>query len=72
MSTVSTTNARATKATGARAKKESGKTPSSSARVANTPSAKTLASIADFEAGNFKTAYSIEELKAALLGKTNN
>ena len=72
MSTVSTTNARATKATGTRAKKKSGNTPASSDGVVREPSAKTLASIADIEAGNFETAYSIEELKAALLGKTKS
>ena len=54
MSTISTTNARATKATGARAKKESGKTPDSSAHVANTPNAETQAAIAELEAGNGK------------------
>ena len=66
MSTVSNANVRATKATGARAKKKSGKTPASSAHVANTPNAETQAAIADVEAGNFKTAYSVEELMADL------
>ncbi len=66
MSTISNANARATKVAGARAKKESGKAPDSSARVANTPNAETLAAFADVEAGNFETAYSIEELMAAL------
>ena len=66
MSTISNTNARADKATGARAKKESGNTPGSSARVANTPSAKIQAAIADVEAGNVKSFNSIEELMADL------
>ena len=64
MSTVSTTNARADKATGARAKKESGKTTDSSAHVANTPNAKTLASMANIEAGNVRSFDSVEEMMA--------
>ena len=72
MSTVSTTNARATKATGTRAKKKSGNTPASSARVANTPNAKTQAAIADVEAGNFERFNSVEELMADLLGKAKS
>ena len=63
---MSTTNARATKATGARAKKKSGKTPASSAHVANTPNAETQAAIADVEAGNFERFNSVEELMADL------
>ena len=72
MSTMHATNARVTKANGASAKKESGKTTDSSARVANTPNAETQAAIAELEAGNGIRTYSIEELKADLLGKTNN
>ncbi len=66
MSTISNANARATKATGARAKKESGKATDSSDGVANTPSAKIQAAIADVEAGNFERFYSVEELMADL------
>ena len=66
MSTVSNANVRATKATGARAKKKSGKTTDSSAHVANTPSAKIQATIADVEAGNFERFNSVEELMADL------
>ena len=66
MSTISTTNACATKATGTSAKKESGNTTDSSAHVANTPNAETQAAIAETEAGNLKDFYSIEELKADL------
>ena len=72
MSTVSTTNARATKATGTRAKKKSGNTPASSDGVVREPSEETLASMAELEAGNFETAYSVEELMAALLGKAKS
>ena len=64
MSTISNANVRATKATGARAKKESGKTPDSSARVANTPSAKTLASIAEAEAGDVLEFDTVDDMKA--------
>ena len=64
MSTISTANVRADKATGARAKKESGKTTDSSAHVANTPNAKTQAAIADVEAGNFESFDSVEEMMA--------
>ena len=66
MSTISTTNARATKATGARAKKESGKTTDSSDGVVREPNEETLAAIAETEAGNLKDFYSIEELMADL------
>ena len=72
MSTISTANARADKATGARAKKESGKATDSSAHVANTPNAKTQAAIADVEAGNFESFDSVEELMADLLGKAKS
>ena len=66
MSTISNANVRATKATGARAKKESGKTTDSSARVANTPNAETQAAIAELEAGNGIRFNSVEELRAYL------
>ena len=66
MSTISNANARATKATGARAKKEFDETLTSSDGVVRVPNAETLAAIADVEAGNFKTAYSVEELMADL------
>ena len=66
MSTMSATNARATKATGTRAKKESGNTPDSSARVANTPNAETQAAIADVEAGNGVRFKTLEEFMADL------
>ena len=72
MSTMPATNARATKATGMRAKKESGNTTDSSDGVVREPNAETLAAIAETEAGNGIRTYSIEELKADLLGKTNN
>ena len=66
MSTISNANARATKAAGARAKKESGNTTDSSAHVANTPNAETQAAIADVEAGNGKRFKTLEELMADL------
>ena len=66
MSTISTTNARADKATGARAKKEFDETLTSSDGVVRVPNAETLAAIADVEAGNVKSFDSIEELKADL------
>ena len=66
MSTMPATNVRATKATGTRAKKESGKTTDLSDGVVREPSEETLAAIAETEAGNVKTAYSVEELMAAL------
>ena len=66
MSTISNANVLATKATGARAKKESGKTTDSSDGVVRVPSEETLAAIAEAEAGDVKTAYSVEELMAAL------
>ena len=55
-----------------RAKKESGNTTDSSDGVVREPNAETLAAIAETEAGNGIRTYSIEELKADLLGKTNN
>ena len=72
MSTISTTNARATKATGANDKKEFDETFTSSDGVVRVPNEETLAAIAELEAGNGIRSYSIEELKADLLGKTNN
>ena len=45
MSTMSATNARATKATGTRAKKESGNTPDSSAREPNAETALKLETV---------------------------
>ena len=66
MSTISNANVRATKATGARAKKESGKTTDSSARVANTPNEETLAAIAELEAGKGKRFKTLEEFMADL------
>ena len=64
MSTMSATNARATKATGARAKKESGNTTDSSAHVANTPNAETLAAIAETEAGNGMKFDTVDDMEA--------
>ena len=52
MFTISNANVRATKATGARAKKESGKPPDSSDGVVREPNEETLAAIAELEAGN--------------------
>ena len=52
MSTVSNANVRADKATGARAKKESGNTTDSSDGVVREPNEETLAAIAELEAGN--------------------
>ena len=66
MSTISTTNARATKATGANDKKEFDETTDSSDGVVREPSEETLAAIAETEAGNLKDFYSIEELMADL------
>ena len=63
MSTISTANVRTTKATGTRAKKESGKTTDASAPYAlELPSAKTLASMANAEAGNLRSFDSVDEL----------
>ena len=66
MSTISTANVLADKATGACAKKKSGKTPNSSARVANTPNAETLAAFAEAEAGDVKRFKTLEEFMADL------
>ena len=72
MSTMTATNARATKASGTRAKKEFDETLTSSDGVVRVPNAETLAAFANVEAGNVKRTYSMEELKADLLGKTNS
>ena len=72
MSTMTATNARATKATGTRAKKTFDETLTSSDGVVRVPNAETLAAFANVEAGNVKRTYSMEELKADLLGKANS
>ena len=64
MSTISTANVRADKATGARAKKESGKTTDSSDGVVRVPSAKTLASMANAEAGNVMRFKTVDDMMA--------
>ena len=66
MSTISNANVRATKATGARAKEESGKTTDSSDGVVREPSRSTQIALDEIAAGDVKTAYSIEELMADL------
>ena len=66
MSTMSTANARATKATGPRAKKESGKATDSSDGVVREPNAETLAAIAETEAGNGVRFKTLEEFMADL------
>ena len=66
MSTISNANVLATKATGARAKKESGKTTDSSDGVVRVPSEETLAAIAETEAGNVKSFDSIDDMMAYL------
>ena len=66
MSTISNANVRATKATGARAKKESGKTTDSSDGVVREPNEETLAAIAELEAGNGIRFDTVEELRAYL------
>ena len=63
MSTISTANVRTTKATGARANKESDKTTDSSAPYAlELPNKETLASMANAEAGNVRRFDSVDEL----------
>ena len=64
MSTMSATNARATKATGTRAKKESGNTPDSSDGVVREPNAETLAAIAETEAGNGMKFDTVDDMEA--------
>ena len=66
MSTISNANARATKATGARAKKEFDETFTSSDGVVRVPNAETLAAFAESDEGNLKSFDSIEELMADL------
>ena len=62
MSTISNANARATKATGARAKKEFDETLTSSDGVVRVPNAETLAAFANIEAGNVRSFDSVEEM----------
>ena len=64
MSTISNANARATKATGARAKKESGKAPDSSDGVVREPSEETLAAIAEAEAGDVLKFDTVDDMEA--------
>ena len=64
MSTISTANARATKATGPRAKKESGKATDSSDGVVREPSDETLAAIAELEAGNGVKFDTVDDMMA--------
>ena len=66
MSTISNANVRATKATGARAKKESGKTTDSSDGVVREPNEETLAAIAETESGDVKRFKTLEEFMADL------
>ena len=66
MSTMSTTNVRATKATRARAKKAFDETLTSSDGVVRVPNAETLAAFAESDEGNLKSFYSVEELMADL------
>ena len=67
MSTISTANVLADKATGTRAKKESGKTPDSSAPYAlKLPNKESLSALANVAAGNVKRFNSVEELRAYL------
>ena len=66
MSTISNANARATKATRARAKKEFDETFTSSDGVVRVPNAETLAAFAESDEGNLKSFDSIEELMADL------
>ena len=66
MSTISNANVRATKATGARAKKEFDETLTSSDGVVRVPNAETLAAFDELEAGNGKSFDSVEELMADL------
>ena len=62
MSTISNANARATKATGARAKKAFDETLTSSDGVVRVPNAETLAAFANIEAGNVRSFDSVEEM----------
>ena len=64
MSTISATNVRADKATGARAKKESGKAHDSSDGVVREPNAETLAAIAEVEAGDVLEFDTVDDMEA--------
>ena len=64
MSTVSNANVRADKATGARAKKESGNTTDSSDGVVREPNEETLAAIAELEAGNGMKFDTVDDMEA--------
>ena len=64
MSTMSATNVRATKATGARAKKESGKATDSSDGVVREPNAETLAAFAEAEAGDVLEFDTVDDMEA--------
>ena len=64
MSTISTANVRANKATGARAKKESGKATDSSDGVVREPNEETLAAIAELEAGNGMKFDTVDDMMA--------
>ena len=65
MSTMPATNVRATKATGTRAKKESGKTTDSSAPYAlELPNEESLSALANVAAGNVRSFDSVDEMKA--------
>ena len=65
MSTMPATNVRATKATGTRAKKESGKTTDSSAPYAlKRPNKESLSALANIAAGNVRSFDSVEEMMA--------
>ena len=64
MSTISNANVRATKATGARAKKEFDETLTSSDGVVRVPNAETLAAIAELEAGKGIRFNSVDDMMA--------
>ena len=64
MSTVSTTNARAGKATGARAKKEFDETLTSSDGVVRVPNEETLAAFAEAEAGDVMRFKTVDDMMA--------
>ena len=64
MSTISNANARATKATGARAKKEFDETLTSSDGVVRVPSDETLASMAEAEAGDVMRFKTVDDMMA--------
>ncbi len=65
MSTISTANVRADKATRVRAKKKSGKTTDSSAPYAlELPNKESLSALANIAAGNVRSFDSVDELMA--------